>query len=140
MIADRELAVRLIEEPLYVDGGWRAAGGAPLRVTDPACEEPLADVPSATAADVHAALDATRRAQTARYGLSAYIFSRDYETVMGTVDALRFGEIYINRTFGESVHAHHSGYGESGIGGEDGKWGLLRYTQIKTAYHHYGGR
>jgi len=27
---------------------------------------------------------------------------------------------------------------ESGIGGEDGKWGLLRYTQVKTAYHHYG--
>jgi lactaldehyde dehydrogenase/glycolaldehyde dehydrogenase len=27
---------------------------------------------------------------------------------------------------------------ESGIGGEDGKWGLMRYTQIKTVYHHYG--
>ena len=67
-----------------------------------------------------------------------YIGSRDYQTVMNTADALRFGEIYINRTLGESVHAHHSGYGESGIGGEDGKWGLLRYTQIKTAYHHYG--
>ncbi|HEY1778654.1 MAG TPA: aldehyde dehydrogenase [Solirubrobacteraceae bacterium] len=77
-------------------------------------------------------------ANDSRYGLSAYIFSRDYGAVMKTVDALRFGEIYINRTLGESVHAHHSGYGESGIGGEDGKWGLLRYTQIKTAYHHYG--
>jgi len=81
---------------------------------------------------------ATEIANDSRYGLSAYIFSRDYGTVMRTVDALRFGEIYINRTLGESVHAHHSGYGESGIGGEDGKWGLLRYTQIKTAYHHYG--
>ena len=29
-------------------------------------------------------------------------------------------------------------YRESGIGGEDGRWGLLRYTQVKTAYHHYG--
>jgi lactaldehyde dehydrogenase/glycolaldehyde dehydrogenase len=84
--------------------------------------------------------EAVAVANDSRYGLSAYIFSRDYETVMNTVDALRFGEIYINRTLGESVHAHHSGYGESGIGGEDGKWGLLRYTQIKTAYHHYGGR
>ena len=59
-------------------------------------------------------------------------------TVMRTVDELQFGEIYINRTLGESVHAHHAGFKESGIGGEDGKWGLLRYTQIKTAYHHYG--
>jgi lactaldehyde dehydrogenase/glycolaldehyde dehydrogenase len=33
---------------------------------------------------------------------------------------------------------HHAGFKESGIGGEDGKWGPLRYTQIKTAYHHYG--
>jgi lactaldehyde dehydrogenase/glycolaldehyde dehydrogenase len=82
--------------------------------------------------------EAVEVANDSRYGLSAYIFSSDYQTIMNTVDALHFGEIYINRTLGESVHAHHSGYGESGIGGEDGKWGLLRYTQIKTAYHHYG--
>ena len=78
-------------------------------------------------------------ANDSRYGLSAYLFSRDYPTVMRTVDELQFGEIYINRTLGESIHAHHAGFKESGIGGEDGKWGLLRYTQIKTAYHRYGG-
>jgi len=77
-------------------------------------------------------------ANDSRYGLSAYVFSRDYATVMSTVNDLQFGEIYINRTLGESVHAHHAGFKESGIGGEDGKWGLFRYTQIKTAYHHYG--
>jgi lactaldehyde dehydrogenase/glycolaldehyde dehydrogenase len=77
-------------------------------------------------------------ANDSRYGLSAYLFSRDYATVMRAVEDLEFGEIYINRTLGESIHAHHSGYKESGIGGEDGKWGLTRYTQIKTAYHHYG--
>ncbi len=77
-------------------------------------------------------------ANASRYGLSAYLFSRDYATVMKTVNELDFGEIYINRTLGESIHAHHAGYKESGIGGEDGKWGLLRYTQVKTAYHRYG--
>jgi lactaldehyde dehydrogenase/glycolaldehyde dehydrogenase len=77
-------------------------------------------------------------ANESRYGLSAYLFSRDYGTVMRAVEELDFGEIYINRTLGESIHAHHSGYKESGIGGEDGKWGLMRYTQIKTAYHRYG--
>ncbi len=82
--------------------------------------------------------DAVDQANDSRYGLSAYVFSRDYPTVMKTVDALAFGEIYVNRTNGESVHAHHAGFKESGIGGEDGKWGMLRYTQIKTAYHHYG--
>jgi lactaldehyde dehydrogenase/glycolaldehyde dehydrogenase len=77
-------------------------------------------------------------ANDSRYGLSAYVFSRDYATVMRTVAELDFGEIYINRTHGESVHAHHAGYKESGMGGEDGRWGMLRYTQVKTAYHRYG--
>jgi lactaldehyde dehydrogenase / glycolaldehyde dehydrogenase len=77
-------------------------------------------------------------ANDSRYGLSAYVFSRDYQTVMRSVAELDFGEIYVNRTLGESVHAHHPGYKESGLGGEDGKWGMLRYTQVKTAYHHHG--
>ncbi|HWL45244.1 MAG TPA: aldehyde dehydrogenase family protein [Ilumatobacter sp.] len=84
-------------------------------------------------------LDATLKiANDSRYGLSAYVFSSDYATVLNTVDDLAFGEIYVNRTLGESVHAHHAGWKESGMGGEDGKWGMLRYTQIKTVYHHYG--
>jgi lactaldehyde dehydrogenase/glycolaldehyde dehydrogenase len=82
--------------------------------------------------------DALALANDSRYGLSAYVFSRDYPTVMRSVAELDFGEIYVNRTLGESVHAHHSGYKESGLGGEDGKWGMLRYTQVKTAYHHHG--
>jgi lactaldehyde dehydrogenase/glycolaldehyde dehydrogenase len=77
-------------------------------------------------------------ANASRYGLSAYVFSRDYATVMQSVNELDFGEIYVNRTLGESIHAHHAGYKESCICGEDGKWGLLRYTQVKTAYHRYG--
>ncbi|WP_432828632.1 aldehyde dehydrogenase family protein [Dactylosporangium sp. CA-092794] len=81
--------------------------------------------------------DALSIANNSRYGLSAYVFSRDYSTVMRTVDELEFGEIYVNRTLGESVHAHHAGWKESGMGGEDGKWGVLRYTQLKTAYHRF---
>jgi lactaldehyde dehydrogenase/glycolaldehyde dehydrogenase len=81
--------------------------------------------------------EALRIANDSRYGLSAYVFSRDYPSVMRAVNDLQFGEIYVNRSLGESVHAHHAGFKESGIGGEDGKWGLLRYTQIKTVYHHY---
>lgn len=77
-------------------------------------------------------------ANDSRYGLSAYLFCRDYSSVLRTVNDLQFGEIYVNRTLGESIHAHHAGFKESGLGGEDGKWGLLRYTQIKTVYHHYG--
>lgn len=80
---------------------------------------------------------AVEGANDSRYGLSASIYGRDNQMVMRTLDALRFGEIFINRTLGGTVHAHHSGDGESGIGAEEEKWGLLRYTQIKTADHHY---
>jgi lactaldehyde dehydrogenase/glycolaldehyde dehydrogenase len=88
--------------------------------------------------EVGSAEEALTLANDSNYGLSAYVFSQNYSTVMKTVEDLDFGEIYINRTNGETVHAHHAGYKESGMGGEDGKWGMLRYTQIKTAYHRYG--
>ena len=65
MVAESELAGRLIEEPLYIGGSWRAAGGAPISVIDPASEDRLAEVPSATAAEVRAALQAAREAQLA---------------------------------------------------------------------------
>jgi acyl-CoA reductase-like NAD-dependent aldehyde dehydrogenase len=192
------------QNSMYVGGEWSEGSGSSGDVFDPATASVIASIPSATAADVKAALEATRGAQRPWARLAApqrgadvraiadliadhaaslasmlvqevgkplaqaqgevafaesllrysaewdrrlegeilpgdtYVFSRDYPTVMRTVDDLAFGEIYINRTSGESVHAHHAGYKESGVGGEDGKWGMLRYTQIKTAYHHYG--
>lgn len=82
--------------------------------------------------------DAIDVANSSRYGLSAYVFSRDYRTVMRAANDLDVGEIYVNRSLGESVHAHHAGVKQSGIGGEDGKWGLLQYTHVKTVYHHFG--
>ena len=63
MVVDSELAARLTAEPLFIGGGWRAASGAPISVIDPAREETLADVPSAGAAEVHAALQSARTAQ-----------------------------------------------------------------------------
>jgi len=40
------------------------------------------------------------------------------------VRELRFGEIYVNRPGGDAVHAYHAGLRHSGVGGEDGKYGL----------------
>lgn len=76
-------------------------------------------------------------ANDSRYGLSAYVFSDDYRKIMQTVEELQFGEIYVNRSLGEALQAHHVGWNESGIGGEDGKYGVLKYTQLKTVYHNY---
>jgi lactaldehyde dehydrogenase / glycolaldehyde dehydrogenase len=77
-------------------------------------------------------------ANETRYGLSAFIFTSDYRTAMRAARDLDFGELYINRSHGEQVQAHHSGHKESGLGGEDGKHGVLRYTQLRSVYHYYG--
>ena len=124
----------------YESGYWFAP--TVLRNVTPAMSVMIEETfgPVTPILGIESLADAWNIANASRYGLSAYVFSRDYGTVMRTVNELDFGEIYVNRTLGESIHAHHAGYKESGIGGEDGKWGLLRYTQVKTAYHHYGAR
>lgn len=76
-------------------------------------------------------------ANDSRYGLSAFLFTNDYRAAMRAANDLDFGELYINRANGEQVQAHHAGHKESGLGGEDGKHGVLRYTQIRSVYHNY---
>jgi len=77
-------------------------------------------------------------ANSSRYGLSAYLFTNDYRAAMRAAHGFQSGEIYINRTHGEAFQAHHIGHGDSGVGGEDGKYGVLKYTQLKTVYHRFG--
>lgn len=72
-----------------------------------------------------------------RYGLSSYVFTEDYEIAMEAARRIEFGEVFINRTLGEALQGHHIGWKESGIGGEDGKYGVLKYTQLKTVYHNW---
>jgi lactaldehyde dehydrogenase/glycolaldehyde dehydrogenase len=78
-----------------------------------------------------------RLANESRYGLSAYVFTKDVRRVMRLVRELRFGEIYVNRAGGDAVHAHHAGLRDSGIGGEDGKYGIDAYFQKKTMYVNF---
>lgn len=58
------------------------------------------------------------------YGLSAYLFTNDFERIMRAVQDVRFGEIYINRVGPESLQGFHTGYRNSGPGGDDGIHGL----------------
>lgn len=78
-----------------------------------------------------------RLANESRYGLSAYVFTKDLRRLMRLIRELKFGEIYVNRPGGDAVHAHHAGLRHSGIGGEDGKYGLDAYFQKKTIYVNY---
>jgi lactaldehyde dehydrogenase/glycolaldehyde dehydrogenase len=91
-------------------------------------------VPVMTVTDFDEAL---RLANESRFGLSAYVFTKDMRRVMRLVRELRFGEIYINKPGGDVVQAYHAGLRDSGLGGEDGKYGLDGYFQKKTMYVNF---
>ncbi|MGW4796807.1 aldehyde dehydrogenase family protein [Nonomuraea sp. NPDC004297] len=76
-------------------------------------------------------------ANQSRYGLAAYLFTTDYRAAMRAAHELEVGELYVNRSIGEQAQGHHSGHKESGLGGEDGKHGVLRYTQLRSVYHNF---
>ncbi|MDN7352250.1 aldehyde dehydrogenase [Acetobacter senegalensis] len=78
--------------------------------------------------------DALRQANDCRYGLSAYVFTNDLKRIMRISSDLNFGEVYVNREGGEAPQGFHHGYKDSGLGGEDGKYGLEAYVQTKTIY------
>jgi lactaldehyde dehydrogenase/glycolaldehyde dehydrogenase len=71
------------------------------------------------------------------YGLSAYLYTNDMKKIMRTVNELEFGEVYMNRPCGEEFNAFHNGYKISGVGGEDGKYGMEGYLQKKSVYVNY---
>lgn len=78
-------------------------------------------------------------ANASQYGLSAYVFTRDIGRMMRISRELKFGEIYFNRANGEQVQGYHSGWRQSGIGGEDGKYGLDGYLKKQTMYVNWAG-
>ncbi|WP_244797784.1 aldehyde dehydrogenase family protein [Caballeronia grimmiae] len=82
--------------------------------------------------------EALRYANESDYGLSACVFTQNNARIMRCVGELNFGEIYINRPGGESVHGFHTGYKNSGLGGEDGRHGIEGFMRKKTMYNRFG--
>ncbi|TYK67216.1 aldehyde dehydrogenase [Colwellia echini] len=68
------------------------------------------------------------------YGLSAYIFSKNFADINNAINNLEVGEVYVNRGMGEQHQGFHNGWKQSGFGGEDGKFGLEQYLEKKTVY------
>ena len=78
--------------------------------------------------------EALALANDTAYGLSAFVWTRDMARLMAAARGLDFGEIYANRGSGELVQGFHTGWGLSGLGGEDGKHGFDGYLRKKTMY------
>ncbi len=78
--------------------------------------------------------EAIRLANDSRYGLSSYVFTRDVSLAEQAVREIKFGETYVNRVGPESPEGFHTGFRESGLGGEGTVWGVRDYLQLKTVY------
>jgi lactaldehyde dehydrogenase/glycolaldehyde dehydrogenase len=82
--------------------------------------------------------EAVALANDTPYGLTAYIFTNDFKRMMRAVQSIRSGEIYINKIGPEQFQGFHTGYGLSGLGGDDGRHGFEHYLRKKTVYVNYG--
>ena len=67
-------------------------------------------------------------------GLSAYLYTENYRKFMHAVANLEVGTIFINRGIVGNIQGYHSGHKRSGLGGEDGIYGIEGYLQKRTIY------
>lgn len=81
--------------------------------------------------------EAIRYANQTEYGLSAFVFTNDFRRIMNLSRTLQFGEVYVNRPNGELIQGFHNGWRNSGLGGEDGKYGLDGYFRKQTTYLNF---
>jgi lactaldehyde dehydrogenase/glycolaldehyde dehydrogenase len=78
--------------------------------------------------------EAITLANDCEYGLTSSVFTTNINTVMQALKDLKFGETYVNREHFEGIQGFHAGWRKSGIGGADGKHGLMEYLQSQMAY------
>ncbi|PRY22083.1 lactaldehyde dehydrogenase/glycolaldehyde dehydrogenase [Aliiruegeria haliotis] len=127
-----------LSEGAYDKGYWYSP--TVLRVKDNASTLVQNEVfgPVVPALTVSSFEEAATLANDSAYGLSAYVFTRDFRRIARTPYAMKFGEIYLNRANGEQVQGFHTGWKESGLGGEDGKYGFDGYLRKQTTYLNWG--
>ena len=75
--------------------------------------------------------EAVAAANATRYGLAAYVWTRDLPTAVRAYERLEFGMIGVNEWTPQSVEAPFPGWKESGLGREGGLEGLDEYLETK---------
>ncbi|MEM6963230.1 MAG: aldehyde dehydrogenase family protein [Bacteroidota bacterium] len=70
-------------------------------------------------------------------GLSAYLYTNDYRLHQKAIDLMQVGTIFINHQIVGYIQGYHSGHKTSGLGGEDGIFGIENYLQKRTIYLNY---
>lgn len=70
-------------------------------------------------------------------GLSAYLWTKDPAVYMDAIQRMDTGTIFLNKGISGYVQGYHNGHKKSGLGGEDGFYGIEGYLQKRTVYMKY---
>jgi len=81
--------------------------------------------------------EALAMANDHQFGLSSVLYTENYRNAMKVANAIEAGELYINRTPADPYQGFHAGWKRSGIGGDDGKHGMLEFTQTRLVVMKY---
>ena len=78
--------------------------------------------------------EAVALANDSRYGLAAYVFSRDLRTAWRIAEELEAGSVWVNDIHRSLHSVPFGGVKQSGLGREKSRHGLDEYLEHKTMY------
>ena len=78
--------------------------------------------------------DALARANATTFGLGGSVWSADPDRAAGVAERLETGTAWVNTHAALAPHQPFGGAKWSGIGVENGSWGLLGYTEIQVVH------
>ena len=74
------------------------------------------------------------------YGLSASVWSRDFDTAVSVSRRVRAGTVWVNTFMDGAAELPFGGYRQSGLGRELGRGAVADFTEEKTLHLHTGPR
>jgi betaine-aldehyde dehydrogenase len=144
----------------YIDQGRRAGanlqlGGEPLQILNGRFIEPTVfdgvapDMaiakeeifgPVLSVLTFDTAEQAIEIANGTMYGLSAGVWTRDFDTALSVSRRVRAGTVWVNTFMDGYPELPFGGYKESGQGRELGRFAIDQFTELKTIQLHVGPR